>query len=286
MIRSCRQYINDHLIAPKTMKNRLLTLLAATFFTLSAFAADSTGPKAELQALVAQVRTKLKPNEKPTEATLAPELKQFDVLLEKYKADKSDDVAQILMMKASLYSQVLDNEAKGDEILEQLKRDFPDSKVVAGLKQQDAAKKIRAALVKGAAFPDFNEKDLAGKPLSIAGLKGKVVLVDFWATWCGPCVAELPNVLATYEKHHAAGFEIVGISLDKEQQKLETFIKQKNMTWPQFFDGKGWENKLGQKYGVNSIPATYLLDGEGKIIGSNLRGEALEEAVAAALAKK
>jgi len=190
------------------------------------------------------------------------------------------------LITATLYSQVLDNEAKGDEVLEQLKRDFPDSKPVAMLKQQEASKKIRAGLVKGAVFPGIQEKDLAGKPLSISGFKGKVVLVDFWDTWCGPCVAELPNVLKAYEKHHAAGFEIVGISLDSDRQKLETFIKQKNMTWPQFFDGQGWQNKLGQKYGVNSIPATYLLDGEGKIIGSNLRGEALEAAVAKALAKK
>jgi len=276
------------------MKNKILSSVAAVFLVLSAtsiFAGDSTNPEADLKVLVTRIQTKLKEtrlkgNEKLTEADLAPELKEFDALLEKYKGNKSDEVAQILMMKASLYSQVLDDEKKGDEVMEQLKRDFPDSKPVAMLKRQEAAKKIRAGLVKGAAFPDFEEKDLAGKPLSIAGLKGKVVLIDFWATWCGPCVAELPNVLAAYEKHHAAGFEIIGISLDKDRQKLDTFIKQKNMTWPQFFDGNGWENKLSQKYGINSIPATYLLDQQGKIIASDLRGEALEAAVAQALAKK
>jgi len=141
-------------------------------------------------------------------------------------------------------------------------------------------------LKEGAAFPDFDEKDLAGNPLSIANFKGKVVLVDFWATWCPPCVAELPNVLKAYEEYHPKGFEIIGISLDKDRQKLDSFIKQKQMTWPQYFDGQGWENKLSQKYGVNSIPATYLLDKEGKIIGSNLRGEALDAAVAKALAGK
>jgi len=270
------------------MKTKLLAAVLVALLawsTIPGFAAESTGAAADLKALVTKIQAKLKEG-KPTETGLAPELKEFDVLIAKYKGDKSDDVAQILMMKATLYSQVLDDEAKSDEVLAQLKRDFPDSKAVAMLKKQEEAKKIQASLVKGATFPDFSEKDLAGKPLSIAGVKGKVVLVDFWATWCGPCVAELPNVLKAYEKHHAAGFEIVGISLDSDRKKLETFIKQKNMTWPQFFDGQGWQNKLGQKYGVNSIPATYLLDSEGKIIGNNLRGDALETAVAAALAKK
>ena len=172
--------------------------------------------------------------------------------------------------------------------MEQLQRDFPDSKPVKVIKQQAESKKLRDALVEGAKFPDFDEKDLAGKPLSIARFKGKVVLLDFWATWCGPCRNELPNVLKTYEKHHADGFEIIGISLDRDQdrEKLDGFIKEKKMTWPQFFDGKYWQNKLATKYGVNSIPATYLLDGEGTIIGKDLRGEDLEQAVAKALAKK
>jgi len=113
-----------------------------------------------------------------------------------------------------------------------------------------------------------------------------LVLVDFWATWCGPCRAELPNVLKTYQKYHAKGFEIVGISLDDDQAKLTAFIKQQNMVWPQFFDGQGWQNKLAVKYGVESIPATFLLDGTGKIIGKDLRGEELDQAVGDALAKK
>ena len=146
--------------------------------------------------------------------------------------------------------------------------------------------RIQQTLVVGNKFPDFEEKDLAGQPLSIANFKGKVVLVDFWATWCGPCVQELPNVLRAYEKHHAEGFEIIGISLDQDERKLKDFTKQMKMTWPQYFDGKGWGNKLAGKYGVQSIPATFLLDGSGNIIGRDLRGEALEEAVSKALAKK
>jgi len=246
----------------------------------------------EMKALVDKVRAKLS-EDKKTEADLADELKEFDSILAKHKDEKTDEVARVLYMKAMLYLQVFDNTDKGIQIVEQLKKDFPETEqgknadeIIKGIKQQEESKKIQRALAEGSKFPDFDEKDLAGNPLSIAQYKGKVVLVDFWATWCGPCVAELPNVLKAYEAHHSAGFEIIGISLDEQEQKLKDFIKAKNMPWAQYFDGKGWKSKMAGKYGVNSIPATYLLDGEGKIIGKNLRGESLEKAVAAALAKK
>jgi peroxiredoxin len=96
----------------------------------------------------------------------------------------------------------------------------------------------------------------------------------------------LPNVIKTYEAYHGKGFEVIGISLDKEQEKMASFTKEKNMAWPQYFDGLVWQNKLAVKYGINSIPATFLLDGQGTIIGKDLRGEDLENAVTKALAKK
>ncbi|MGC3960609.1 MAG: TlpA disulfide reductase family protein [Verrucomicrobiota bacterium] len=269
------------------MKIKFIALLATGLIatTASLPAAEPGAAATEMRAVITKIQTKVKEGKK-TEADLADELKDLSALVEKYRADQSDDAAQILMMQASLYAQVLGNEAKGKELRARVQKEFPDSKVAAMMKRQEEAEKVRAGLTVGTVFPDFNEKDTAGKPLSIANYKGKVVLIDFWATWCGPCVKELPNVLAAYEKHHAAGFEIIGISLDSDAQKLEKFVKEKNMPWSQFFDGNGWGNKLAQQYGVNSIPATYLLDREGKIIGKGLRGEKLEEAVAAALAKK
>jgi peroxiredoxin len=262
-----------------------LLILALSLAVHTAVAADKSGAAAELESLVSKIRSKLSEGQQ-TEATLAPELKEFDALLAKHKDEKTDDVAQILMMKAMLYEQVLKDSAKGDALLAQLQKDFPDSKQARMMKEQEAAKKLRASLVEGSKFPDFDAKDTAGKPLSIANYKGKVVLLDFWATWCGPCVRELPNVIKVYEAYHQKGFEIIGISLDKEEQKLVSFTKEKNMTWPQYFDGLGWQNKLAVKYGINSIPATFLLDGQGTIIGQDLRGEALDRAVAKALEKK
>ncbi|MBP6602348.1 MAG: TlpA family protein disulfide reductase [Verrucomicrobiales bacterium] len=125
--------------------------------------------------------------------------------------------------------------------------------------------------------------DLAGKEIDLSTMKDKVILVDFWATWCGPCVAEMPNVIAAYEEHHKNGFEVVGISLDEDKSAVEKFVSDKKMPWPQYFDGKGWENEIAQKYGIRSIPATFLVGKGGKIIGANLRGPELEAAVKKAL---
>lgn len=269
------------------MKTKFLVAFTAGALLLTSqwgFAAEQNSPATELKELITKVQAKLKDG-KRTEADLTAELKEFDALLAKYKNEKSDDVAQILYMKAALYAQILGNEPKADELMAQLKSDFPDSRQVANLKKQEEAKKIQDSLAVGTKFPDFSEKDLEGKPLSLAKYKGKVVLIDFWAVWCGPCVKELPHVLKAYEKHHENGFEIIGISLDQDKAKLEAFIKENKMPWQQFFDGQGWKNKLSTQYGVNSIPATYLLDGEGTIIGKNLRGDALETAVAKALGK-
>jgi len=252
---------------------------------------ETLTPPMELKRLLAKIHGGVNEG-KTNEADFIDEFKAFDTLLAEHKGEKTDAGAQVLLTEAMLYLQLFANTDKGVELIKQLKTDFPDTKparvadqVLAAIQKQNDAKKINDALAIGTVFPDFNEKDLAGQPLSITNLKGKVILVDFWATWCGPCVAELPNVLRTYENYHSRGFEIVGISLDEDQTKLTAFTKEKNMTWPQFFDGLGWGNKLGVKYGIESIPATFLLDGNGKIIGRDLRGEELEQAVGKAVAK-
>ena len=267
--------------------------LLAVFLSLACLAstpaAHGADAKAELQDLVTKVKAKLQSGH-ATQADLAPELGAFDALLREHQAEKTDDVANILFVKAMLYAQVFQDGPKATASLQQLKASFPDTAAgkqadatIAALARQAQGENVKRSLVVGTMFPGFQETDIDGKPLSVASEKGKVVLIDFWATWCGPCVQELPNVLRAYGQYHAKGFDIIGVSLDQDKTKLTSFTKEKQMPWPQYCDGKGWESKLAVAYGVNSIPATYLLGRDGKIIGKDLRGEALDAAVRAAL---
>jgi thiol-disulfide isomerase/thioredoxin len=121
---------------------------------------------------------------------------------------------------------------------------------------------------------------LNGKPFDPQSLAGKVVLVDFWATWCGPCVAELPNVLEQYEKYHKDGFEVVGISLDQDRAALEKFVDEQKLPWPILFEeskGDGWQHPLATYYGISGIPTVILIGRDGNVITLNARGEKLGE---------
>ena len=138
----------------------------------------------------------------------------------------------------------------------------------------------------------FKAKKMDGKTVNFPeDYKGKIVMLDFWATWCGPCMGEVPGLAKAYEEYHPKGIEILGISLDQPNSadKVKQVTGENNMTWPQVYDGKFWQAEVAQMYGINSIPAAFLVDGDtGTILaaGNSLRGPALEETWKKALEKK
>jgi peroxiredoxin len=154
-----------------------------------------------------------------------------------------------------------------------LDKKFLDTKY--GQLAQEKLKQMRGTMI-GYPAIEFSQASPEGKQIKLSEFKGKYVLVDFWASWCGPCRAENPNVVMAYQKYKDKGFTVFGVSLDSNKEAWLKAVDKDNLTWPQVSDLKGWQNDVAKLYGISSIPQNLLLDKEGKIIAKNLRGADLE----------
>jgi thiol-disulfide isomerase/thioredoxin len=207
------------------------------------------------------------------------DLSAVDAFLE--MAPKDQRAGQLIYMAAASTADTKAKAAYEDRLL----KDFPDNMFATMVK---GARRQREGI--GKPFDlEFTDAS-SGTTISMNTLKGKVVVIDFWATWCGPCVAEMPKMKALYEEFHPKGVEFIGVSLDRSKEeggldKLKTFVKEKEIRWPQYYQGKYWQSEFSSSWGISSIPTMFVIDQDGKLASVEARGE-LEKLLPELLSKK
>lgn len=211
----------------------------------------------------------------------------YDAIMAKFQRALAEKIAKNADKYASLlWLQGLDPAKNGDlyaAVDKEMMKKYPQDKTVRAM-HETISKEL--ATVIGKEAPDINLNTPDGKSLALSSLKGKIVLIDFWASWCGPCRKEMPHVVNLYKKYKDKGFEIYGVSLDQDKSRWVEAIAKDGITWPQVSDLKYWDSEAARLYAVTGIPYTVLLDKEGKILSKGLRGVELEKAIADALEGK
>lgn len=207
----------------------------------------------------------------------------YSAIISKKITENSSSFASIMavqQLRPELYFDAYKALANG------LSKKYPnntDVKSFVGMVKQTEAMlqgQAQKAVIVGDEAPELALPSTNDKEIALSSLRGKVVLIDFWASWCGPCIKELPNVKRAYTKYKNKGFEIYGVSLDKDRDAWLNAINKEGLTWPQVSDLKFWQSEAVEIYGIQSIPFTVLIDKEGKIIATDLRGEALDKKLA------
>lgn len=169
--------------------------------------------------------------------------------------------------------QLSENTKKLEELFNGLSATIRETPIGNYISNQIAESKFNQI---GQLLEDFSQDDPSGKAIKLSSYRGKYVLVDFWASWCGPCRQENPNIVNLYKKYKGKNFDVFGVSLDKSKQPWLDAIQKDNLTWMHVSDLKGWNNEVAKKFRITSIPQNFLLDPNGIIIAKNLRGEDLE----------
>ncbi|WP_119078915.1 TlpA disulfide reductase family protein [Chitinophaga alhagiae] len=196
-------------------------------------------------------------------------------IMRKYLADNPQSPIGMYVL-----TQVAGYELDADEVEPIFQSLAKEARKTPSGKQFAYRLELAKKLAPGQPAIDFSQNNPDGKPVTLASFRGKYVLVDFWASWCGPCRAENPNVVSAFNKYKDKGFTVLGVSFDENKEKWVEAIAKDELDWTQVSDLKGWANEVGKLYGIRAIPQNLLLDPQGKIVAKNLRGEALESKLA------